>query len=165
MKNGNTRTTNTCSSGEYLMWFCCQYCWLRTDFTHCFSVSIVDFEQVNVSWVHYLISPTNHLKLLKSIFSLICGWTGVFEVLAVLRAVFIESFAFMPAVSLSFKAGCFAIIALNALGYNGPVAVSFCMQNSWRDLSKLLAFLNEFESCNKWTREGIYNDIIFSPDK
>ena len=31
--------------------FCCLYCWLSTDFTHCSGVSTVDFEQVNTGWV------------------------------------------------------------------------------------------------------------------
>ena len=31
-----------------LLW--CLYCQLLTDFTHCSTVSIVDFEQVNTSW-------------------------------------------------------------------------------------------------------------------
>ena len=36
--------------------FSCLYCYLRTNFTTFFSVSIVDFEQVNVSWhIIYLI--------------------------------------------------------------------------------------------------------------
>ena len=41
--NKNTRTTS-------LMLFCCFYCLLWTYFTPFFSVFIVDFEQVNVTW-------------------------------------------------------------------------------------------------------------------
>ena len=32
--------------------FLCLYCYCRTDFTYCSGVSIVDFEQLNVDWVH-----------------------------------------------------------------------------------------------------------------
>ena len=32
----------------------CLYCWLWTDFTHCSSFSIVDFEQANAGWVWLL---------------------------------------------------------------------------------------------------------------
>ena len=42
--NKNTRTTS-------LMSFWCFYYWLGTYFTPFSSVSIIDFEQVNVSWV------------------------------------------------------------------------------------------------------------------
>ena len=33
--------------------FWCLYCKLRTDFLHCFGVSIVDTEQVNAGWVNH----------------------------------------------------------------------------------------------------------------
>ena len=44
--------------------FWCLYCWLLTYFTPFSSVSIVDFEQVNVSW--------NTLKISLTFFRLIC---------------------------------------------------------------------------------------------
>ena len=31
--------------------FCCPYCELQKDPAHCFGVSILDFEQVNLGWV------------------------------------------------------------------------------------------------------------------
>ena len=46
MFKGNNKNTKMTS----MMSFWCFYCSLRTYFTPFFSVSIVDFEQVNVSW-------------------------------------------------------------------------------------------------------------------
>ena len=33
------------------MSFWCLYCWFLADFTHCFGISIIDFEQENTGWV------------------------------------------------------------------------------------------------------------------
>ena len=41
---------NNRHSQEALTWFWCLCWWQWTDFTHCSSVSIVDFEQVNAGW-------------------------------------------------------------------------------------------------------------------
>ena len=56
--NRNTRTRcEICSKSTIktqerrLVSFWCLYCWLWTDFTPCYSVSIVNFEQVNAGWV------------------------------------------------------------------------------------------------------------------
>ena len=46
VNNKNTRTMS-------LMPFGCFYCWLWTCFTLFSSASIVDFEQVNVSWIFF----------------------------------------------------------------------------------------------------------------
>ena len=44
LNNKNTRTMP-------MMSFCCFHCYVWTYFTPCSNVSIVDFEQVNISWV------------------------------------------------------------------------------------------------------------------
>ena len=56
--NGNTRTmydiclivTTKTPERRQLKSFWCFYCYLWIDFTHCYGVSILDFEQVNTGW-------------------------------------------------------------------------------------------------------------------
>ena len=45
--------------------FSCLYCYLGTYFTHCFSVSIVNFEQVNAGWERTELKTKTYLGPIK----------------------------------------------------------------------------------------------------
>ena len=55
VNNKNTRTTS-------MTLFWCFYGWFWTYFTHFSSISIVDFEQVNVSWDNRVSKNTQNMK-------------------------------------------------------------------------------------------------------
>ena len=55
--------------------FWCFYCWLWTYFTFFSTVSIVDFEQENVSWV--LLDEMTHLRLVRQVLVTPSSWDHV----------------------------------------------------------------------------------------